>query len=228
MIKNNVTYIALLLFLSLGFTACLTSGDPMEDWVVVPVESVEETVSLVPGPTQEGATLDLEVLEDRNQLPDFILEQVQKAQLPTTVAIVQRKHLKATADPNKVINLSFGVTFTNEQGEQELDPVGTAQTIAGTIAGIFPASAPYVALGSLLIGAVAKKRSRKLLVRSVKKAVPADGTIDIAGAIKDFSRAIGWDHTSDSPDDLRRRADLLEAELEAKAKSKEAQKELTV
>ncbi len=221
--KYNAKLAALLLIFSFGIASCFSTGVPEEDWVVAPLDLVKEEVVLEPGPKQEGAALNLEILEDRNQLPDLVLTQIHNAQLPSEVAIVQRKHLKEGADTTKVINLSFGVTFVDEEGNTQVDTAGTIQSVFGIVSAAFPPAAPYVALASLVTGTLFKQRSRKHVIKSVKKITPYDGKIDIAGAIKDFSRAMGWDHTSDTPEDLRRRADLLEAESKAKAKSKALQ-----
>lgn len=206
-----------------GIVSCNVTGDIQEDWVVVPEDFVKEGTNLYPGPGQEGAILDLEVLEQRGQLPELVLEQVEQRGLSNKVALVKRKNVKLEADQSKVINLNFVVTFTDEEGNTQVDEVGTAQTILGTAASLFPQFAPVITLGSLALGAFGGPRSRKLLIKGAKKLTPMDGTIDITGAAKDFAKAMGWKHTSDTPEELRARADRLEAETKAREKQKKVE-----
>lgn len=210
--------IAIAIFL--GIAACASTGNPNEDVVITRPENVKPEVleQIANNPNMEDPPAVMVDVEEIGN--EWALKAVQTFMEDATVVVFTerqflKEEFKSSKDLSQVINLTIPSVLNKETGETEVDVQGIVTTIGGIVGTVFPPAAPFLPLLGLFPWLL-KKRSRVHLKDAVKKAAPTDGIIDMLGAVKSVSKAFGWDHTTDSPEELEKVAKKLRVKIAAK------------
>lgn len=217
-----------LLVLALGVptvaivTSCVATN-PGEQIVAVPAEGLKPGTVTAPGEGQEAAAVTVEslppVLRDavKKMYPDKPVimlttkEHVQEAApaVPDNPATPEDETKPAIPAPGD-IPLQPG---TNPDGSTNW--IGWVADTATTVVGSIPGLAQYSPL-VYLAGLLLKKRPRQHLANVVAQLNPADeGYVDFKEAYASAKKAIGYEHSIESPAELRAIADKLEAKQAA-------------
>jgi len=196
--------------------------------VIVSKADLKENVITTPGPKQQAAPIVIDAI------PSEKIKETLKKNFPgqDTVYLTQIDFVKPTkivednptTPENEYLLDSYQpivVPITppaTEEGKPDL--MGWLEQAIPAITSVLPVGAgPWVPLAGYLIGLLGYKRSRKHLANAAKALNPFDGAnVDLGEAKDSIKKALGWEHTVATPEELRAIADKLEADQKAKEK----------
>lgn len=230
MFKLPAWLIAFLLILPVAATvSCAT--DPWDQTVIVTPDALMEGTVLTPGPGQQAAPVEVKKLPKalrdlvEKQYPDVpivmvtTIEHVKPAApaIPDDPATPEVDETKPAVPAPPVIPVTPPV---DSEGNIDFGTwIGQAIPALGSV---IPGAQPFVPLAYLL-ALLIKKRSRQHLADAVSALNPLDGgSLDVKGAYVSTKKAIGLEHSTATPAELRAIADKLEMEEKAKAAIKAA------
>lgn len=203
-------------------TACVAAG-PQK--VVVGGKDLKPNTLLAPGPNQQAAPLVISEIKDNNirkrleqvfpgeetvylTTIDFVIPEVIIPDNPSTeedesVTMSRRPViLPVTAPATEDGKIDFGTWIS-----QAAPALGTLLPVGAL---------PWLSLAGYVLGSVFKKRSSQHWGDAASSLNPfVGGTVDFAGAKDSIQKAIGWEHTLQTPAELRAVADKLEAKAKA-------------
>lgn len=217
--KEKLLYIAAIVILSSGyFIGCVGDGEPLpNDLVIVNAKELNADVP-VKGTEQRAVLASVEQLKAR--FPDDVDTALDKIFPDAKVLVVAEKKdvnpkLFEEAVP-QVIYLTPSKVINPETGEAENDPSGVIGSIGTAIGATIPGAAPFIPIAALVANWALRKRSRQHWTSFFKAIIPYDGNVNGAEAFSSLQKAIGAEHSTMSPEELRRLADKLESEEQVK------------
>jgi hypothetical protein len=215
--------VSLVLMPVAGLAGCSSTGDPLDDVMIVLPDDLNEEAIVDPfNPEQNVLVMSLAEMKEKGILPSWIEDSVVQV-WPNYVgdlAIAERRYVNETVA--KWIPLTVPNLVDPETGEPAgRDWLGWIGGLLGSLGGVIGTSgaAPYLAPLAFLLNSFRRKRSRQHLASTVRALNPlSGGNIALGEAWTSANRAMGWDHSSEEPVELRRVADKIEAENELKAR----------
>lgn len=213
--KEKVIYLIAILILSSGYLiGCVGSGEPLpNDLVIVNAKELNNNVP-IKGPEQKAVLASVEKLKER--FPDPIDKAIDEIFPDAKVLVVAEKKDVNPAvfesEQPQVIYLTPSTVVDPVTGETETDPSGVIGSLGTAIGASIPGAAPFIPLALLIANWAIKKRSRQHWTAFFKAIIPYDGNIAGAEAYSSLQKAIGGEHSTMSPEELRRLADKLEGE----------------
>ncbi len=210
------------ILVALTLTACVTDGTvgpigvPVQEQVFVLPEDVEEDVAFYPqvNPVTgypDAALIDVSEIEGvmGKFIEGYFGKEVDK------IILTEAKYVKPDTLPTEVFR-PIPQKVDEETGESTLDALTAGTQAATGIMATIPGLAPYSPLVIYLLGLLGKRRPRQHLGDFAKALLPYDGKIDMGKAIMSGQKAIGWEHSTENPDELAALASQKKAIKEAK------------
>jgi hypothetical protein len=212
--KEKILKISTLIIIMSGFLfGCVGDGEILpNDLVIVNAKELNADVP-IKGPEQRAALASVEALKER--FPDPVDKAIDKIFPEAKVLVVAEKKdvNPAVFDKNvpEVIFLTPSTVIDPDTGEISSDPSGVIGSITTAVGAAVPGAAPFIPLVFLAANWALRKRSRQHWTSFFKALIPYDGNISGAEAFSSLQKAIGAEHSVDSPEELRRLADKIEA-----------------
>lgn len=207
---------------ALTLTACITDratspiGVPVEEQVFIMEEDLKEDVHIYPQLNPVTGTPDavlLDVSEVEGVMGQFIAGYFGEA--VETIVLTEAAYVKEDTLKSEIFR-PLPQKVDEVTGEAGIDTIASTEQLVTGLGALIPGVAPYTPIALYLLGLLGKRRPRQHLGNFAKAIIPHDGKIDIGGALMYAQKAIGFEHSTEDPDELAALASKKKAIKEAK------------